>query len=604
LHTDCFVRLADSLTQPADVDAVADWILPHLKGGEVLVADTGSILYLLERSRSRAGEDGIVIDVDSFESYPGSAQMQETVTRLLSEYGDDRSIIYVLSVSSTGSSVERLRHTLRPNDSILVLVDAHPSFLNTDGSDQHILTGPFTRIEVDGHWAGGGDRQAGDSTVGSPPQVGDGSNSRSADGCDRCSGSGLISVSAIGYTARTHYEWNFIRVTVNDVSDSSLFWTAVNRTNALRLHATDPAGRHRGVWIDVEALYSDDEMVNRATKELQRLDREPDLIIIPGDAASQLRSLIAADAYPEVEQVLCSKMDVSDDQAVTVANSQRPLVFPEVIVSGWTVAKMRERLATRSESAGGERNPDIDLFTLLLRPEGRRPLGRAPSGVDQLSRTEQLLVRRFRHATGVSTRYVDRVFVPGDRNCPFCVEREFLQSARRRKLSKRSLATLIGRLRSLSRPHFGYDANWENLEVDPDTHMTLGSFFGELSSSCAFAAASAAAEGVMLRLRDSHDGRAIDVLDTPMIIQAFYDHVLLYGILRSFPSGLVNGPGLESAITEVVHSWALREIPLASCQEVAYAVAAGKLPKALIPMIASAASGDPYVDLMIDLALG
>ena len=74
LHAEKFVRLADAFRSIYDIRRITDWVLPHLEGPTVVIADTGSMLPLLidlrEQAQSRFGWN---VEISTLDRYPQDA---------------------------------------------------------------------------------------------------------------------------------------------------------------------------------------------------------------------------------------------------------------------------------------------------------------------------------------------------------------------------------------------------------------------------------------------------------------------------------------------------------------------------------------------------
>ncbi len=583
LHADSFIRFASVLTRPANIALVADWILPLLKNHDVVVADTGSILSLLEHLRCQASLDGCTLTVDAFAGYPAASNLAESLDLLRERHGDDKRIVFIVSVSSSGSTVRALEALKGVDDLIVIVVDA-------TGSEEGEEHSSLCRFPVSSH------KSSQLPTDTSTPTTNTGE-------CSRCAGKGLLAIDTATYEVRSHYEWNRIKVSPTLAREGKPFWEAVERTDSLVTHGGDPLGVHRAYWIDVERLYSDQEMVETATHRLSAHSPDADLIVIPGGSAQEHRIAIASLALPSARILLTDRDDVSAADAEKIISARQPLILAEVAVSGWTLARFRERINYRCAALPGNgTNPAIGLFVLVLRPSGTRSDISSPTNPGANSRAEQRLARRYRTPTSAGIGFANRVYMAPDSRCPFCIETELLRSARQlfdRNDSQR--VQINDRIRELNQT-FAYDRHWTSAMEDPATHRTFGSFFGELSAPVAFAAAASAAERILLTFRDSRNGRTIDVVDVRAALEAYYDHVFLYGLFRTFPKGLLRGPGADSELMECISEWAQGPLPLASCQELAFAIACGNLPFTLSEVVTTAAQDDPYVKMMLRIA--
>lgn len=105
-HRATFVRLADAIRQPRDADVLAWWLLPHFRTSHrALLVDSSSLLPLVLALRARLREHDISLgNVGVRDAYPETP----IEDRALIEHVGGEGIVGVVSVSSTGTSVQSL----------------------------------------------------------------------------------------------------------------------------------------------------------------------------------------------------------------------------------------------------------------------------------------------------------------------------------------------------------------------------------------------------------------------------------------------------------------------------------------------------------------
>lgn len=115
-HRATFVRLADAIRQPRDADVLAWWLLPHFcTPHRALVLDSSSLLPLVLALRARLEQYDIPLgNVGVRDAYPETP----IEDRALIEHVGGEGIVAVVSVSSTGTSVESLAAALADRRSV------------------------------------------------------------------------------------------------------------------------------------------------------------------------------------------------------------------------------------------------------------------------------------------------------------------------------------------------------------------------------------------------------------------------------------------------------------------------------------------------------
>src|SRR6185437_13906811 len=142
------------------------------------------------------------------------------------------------------------------------------------------------------------------------------------------------------------------------------------------------------------------------------------------------------------------------------------------------------------------------------------------------------------------------VVLPADRDCPFCREKEFLER-RRTRVESPELAARVDRLANRR------DGLQEPVLLggnDPGSGLTVGSLFGDLQPKTAFAAAASVAQAQKWSFTERRPANTVKVLDTTLIVEAFYDPALAAGVLRVFDQRDLRNPQADHEFNRAIES--------------------------------------------------
>jgi hypothetical protein len=131
---------------------------------------------------------------------------------------------------------------------------------------------------------------------------------------------------------------------------------------------------------------------------------------------------------------------------------------------------------------------------------------------------------------------------------------------------------------------------------------TFGSLFGDLSPAAAFAAVSAVAQHMHCRLDADRRDETIKIVDLPLLLQAFFDPVIVAGMLRTLPARDLRDPASDPALARTLRE-NVRDYPAATIAELAFAVTEGKLPPKPVRDLLARHTGD-WVEALVALLAG
>lgn len=549
VHASAFIRLADCLCDAIDMVRVVDWLLPSMHDGCGIVTDTGSLLGLLNlvslEATARFGWQRI--PVVALRHYPDFDHLTEVVRAF--GVNECSSLVFVVSVNSSGGLAQLVTKTPAISGLVILCQSGDP----VEGATV------LCEYEVQ-RWKVGADNR-----------------------CPDCANSHLLVVNPESYEVRTDLDSQAERLDTKSAEDLKAFWEVADETDAVFLHIERdiPSGegeqvrssRHMSVYLDVGRLLGNAWFRERAKTELKKAGAT-DLIVIPRHAATAELAKLAADTFPDLSKDAVVEFEgtsFSEAQAKAVAAAQRVLVLDDALITGSTLYRVQGALYELMQELG--RQIDFAAFVVVSRPS-------TPT-------SEKAVKRRYGKRSGKGDGVPDfpflaavRLVLPADRDCPFCREKEFLERRRTRVDSPR----LNARVDQLSNSKRGLR---EPVLLGPPasgSDLTVGSLFGDLKPKTAFAAAASVAQAQKWSFTQKRPANTVRVLDTTLIVDAFYDPALAAGVLRIFDQRDLRNPqadqefnrAIESrgavmksgAVTEIAWSAVMRKLPLEGIRQV------------------------------------
>jgi len=535
-HAARFIRLADAISDPIETVRLVDWLLPFVRPDSSVVADTGTLLPLLfalqSEARARFGYD---LRLANLSEYPTDYVAMDGLLSELASQGGSHSLLLV-SVSSTGQVAERFEELSKGDHDVVVLCDTG------NGSSESFCRYPITRWQVGAHTK-----------------------------CDRCDDLHELVIDPRTYQVLPVEGLIPIPFDRKVAARQAEFWELADRTEAVRLHhnETVPAGsgageRHMSINIDIAALLTDDGFRRRVVEELGK-GPAPDHIVIPDHQAAEALAAVAGEAFPGLEvarihRVKGSRLDATLRQELIEAD--RVLLLDDSVVRGNTLISLRRSVY----DPAGDHNPVVEAFVVLDRPPSdfaergvKRSFGAKKGGEGEL---------------GTGFRYVERVLLPDPDECPWCEERQKLTRLTRRVPEQgeliRERVDLLSSMEGLEPPLLP-------TREDQPGNVTHDAFVGNLKPAAAFAATASVAQNMRLDAERQRKGAQVAIVDVPVLVEAFYDPVVVAGLLRVIPKRFLRHHGYDAAVDYCLeqHVGAFGENCLA---EIAWAAILGKVP--------------------------
>lgn len=548
-HAEKFVRLAEAFRSVFDVRRFIDWLLPHMAGDTVVIADTGSMLPLLldlrEQARARFGWH---VEISTLDRYPQDAvAVADAVAAIHNRppvakaKGSDRpmAILFLISVNSSGRLCRLFKALDLPGSKIGVICATKVNETKeVCPSDFTLATVPVMR------W---------DPT--------------SEAGCDGCKKNDVIRVHRESYELLPSIKRDEVKLEIKDAEALAWFWEIADEAKAVELHVdieyTDQYGRHDfrhfSVYLKTTELVKHAKFRSICVERLQKVG-EPDVIIIPKHVNSGIIVELCREASPKSRIVEVGQGRFPEEVQRAIQGAKRILVADDAIVTGNTLRNLRTELFRVTQLLGMD--PEVNAFVMVSRSADAEAL---------LS-----IIRKYRSRQVKTIVAGVSLFLPGARQCPWCDEGRLLSSYLHR-LSEPSKKLAESRIRKLKSPVFPQlllVGPADHLAADPKTH---GSFFGTLDQQTAFAAGVSAAQGIKLQL-GTFGGVRGKVFELTHAIHAYYEGVLLASILRTYNAVHVRYPLSDPKVQAEITGINQRQVYPGVIAELALAAIDSKIP--------------------------
>lgn len=484
-HADQFIRLASATRSIVDCRRLADWVLAEMTPEMDLLADTGALLPVIQEVQRHAqGVFGWRTRVDVLDEYPTVADILERLRDLRGRNSSSRrGTLFVVSVSSSGAAVNRF-HQATGEVSVgksLVICDA----ADEDGMQDAMARLPATR------WRPG------------------------ADGlCRECGSPAKIIIDPSSYDPRTRFELSPKAISPRLARGNANLFQVLSDHDAVRLHYTSNRGAHYAVWIDTPALLSVPAVQEEFHNSLEAVVRQASLTLVPeGPAAGQILELVRQAGGTDVRRI-AAHGDSDEGVRAAIAAARKILIVDDVIVSGLTLMRLRRAVYRVAQPSG--HSPDVAAMVYLARPSRLGVL-------DEVSRP-------YRGDRGENMHRVHEILLPSGKECSWCGERNVLRGLRSqlsensKEVADRRIERLSGEL--VSPVLLGGEESTSSLRTE-------NSFFGSLTERPAIAAAAAAVKKALEEMRRASTGDRVEIIDIGKAIDAYFDPVLLIGVLRT-----------------------------------------------------------------------
>lgn len=578
-HASAFIRLADALRDPVDLQRLADWVMSYLSAESAVIADTSSILAFLLTIQTLARERyGWTLPFEALDEYPGDAatlaQARSHLTARVSV--EQPKILLLVSVNSSGRLIRIFRSLAQPSDPVLAICNTAPNdALQIPGGITTFATHPVQR------WI--------------PDATGV---------CPGCDVGARIEIHPRTYERLPSAECKLIPIGPHQAERNARFWQIADKTDAIRLHVdVDYPGepglsRHLAVSLDIPKLLSDTTFREECVEKLRSLPR-PDNVLIPRHGASESIAKLVLDAYATPpahfsrENIhVVESGPLSNSVVNAIRNTDHLLIADDALVNGTTLIGLRIEAycVTQLDEAPAQ----VHAFVAVARPRNDSALKRVE--------------RPYRDDNGIQLTYAHKVYLPGgfdrERACPWCAERQLLQSY----LGKlHGDAAKYARSR-IARLHQGELSPPILLSLDVATNggngtdlVTRRSFFGELRQIAAFAAGTSVAQEALSKI-DAHNYRLPrEVVDLKLIRDAYFEASILAPILRTLPKRALRASRQDQDVSEDIRAIPATAYPGAFA-ELGWAAISGKVPeRAVYERLNHVESPDRAIKMLKDI---
>jgi hypothetical protein len=536
-HAGQFIRLADALQDPIETVRIVDWLLPHLRPDSWAVADTGTLLPLLFALKAEAqARFGFTVEIANLSAYPTDYVAMDELLRGLYAQCPMYSLL-IVSVSSSGKVADLFERLCRGDHEVVVLCD-------TGSSDAKA----FARHSID-RWKADEHGK-----------------------CAECDRLNELVIDPHTYQVLPLEGLTQVPFDLEKAAEQEEFWRLADSTDAIELHYDEvvPAGprpgrRHMSINIDIPALLGDEAFKRRAVSALAEGDA-PECVLIPDHEAAAAMTDLAMAAFPgldesRVHRVSGAKLD--ETLIEELASCNHALLLDDSVVTGNTLISLRREIYERVAERG--KPPTVDAFVVLSRPS---------SEDDEAAVRRPLTAKDAAGNPALKFRYVEQVLLPDHDDCPWCEERDHLGTFATRIRGHEDFVherdDLLSSMKGLRPPLLP-------TKEDRPGHVTHESFIGELRPAAAFAATASVAHGLSLDLEKRRRGAEVAMVDVGLVVEAFYDPIIVAGLLRVVPQRFLRHHSNDEAINHRLanHAAAFGDNCLA---EIAWAAIQGRIP--------------------------
>jgi hypothetical protein len=371
-HAEAYIKLADAIRSPRDAQVLASWLHRYIKPETGILLDTGTLTPLAQAIESAALRSEVKVGLTAtLDNYPRTViDVGATLDRVS---GDERQVLIVLSVSSSGALLERIQNAiLRKGDSISPQI----SLLVNKGGEAEIED-----VDI---WT---------PLVDQDPLVPSGSPD--AVGCRLCKEPGratVVPINPFTFDAMLPGQFELAVPDIEDPSANRPLWEAAQRTGALAVEqpAHQAVRRYRsdsvpmGIVMRSERVISDQKFRDSLKKRIQAMQKkaamptDTDLVLVPEHESTEE----GFDAFWEdVGQVLApdgpqvvpfpTNDPFDEDLKRKIREASCILVFQLGTVSGGTI----QRALVGIQAARGRSDQSkLHGFVMHARPATRREL--------------------------------------------------------------------------------------------------------------------------------------------------------------------------------------------------------------------------------------
>ena len=369
-HAEAYIKLGDAIRQPRDADVLAAWLHEHIDSGVGVIVDSGTLTPIAQALRLAAYRNEVELGpVATLDNYPRTVVDVGTILDRVS--GDGGRVFVLISVSSSGSLLERVRGALtRKGASITSQIAV---LVNKGGESSLDEVDVWTPL----------DEQQPLVPTGAPNEV----------GCKLCRQAGraaLVPINPFTFDAMLPTQLRLVVPDIDDPSANRTLWEATQRNDALSVERTahEALRRYRsdkvpmGIKLEASKLLGDDSFRADLRQKLHDLSAEEgmpldsDLVLAPKhetehDGYSQFWDSIRSKIAPKIAHVTPFPIDepFSGELDEIVRKAEKVLVFQLGAVSG---ASIQRALVGVQHARGHNDMAKLRAFVLHARPATER----------------------------------------------------------------------------------------------------------------------------------------------------------------------------------------------------------------------------------------
>ncbi len=369
-HAGAYIKLGDAIREPRDADVIAGWLHEHVGGDVGLLIDTGTVTPVaqsLQLAVARAG--GTLGGIGVLNLDPRTGTDLDAAVDIAS--GDSGRVVVVVSVSSSGSLLERLEGVLARKGSSL------------DVARIAVLVSKTTQLRTQGP------TEVWTPLPGHSPLVELGA--RDEIGCQLCRQPGrstLIPINPFSFDGMLPSQLRPVVPDTRDPVANRPLWEAAKRTSAVAVEAAAHTAmrRHRskkipmGIVMDVGKLIGDAELRSRLAERVREvqstegMSTSTNLVLVAHHELDALRTHWE-ELRPVIAPHACEPLpfridgDFSQELCDAVKQATDILVFGLGTVTG---ASLQRALVGVQDARKGLDDFEIHAFVVHARPATAR----------------------------------------------------------------------------------------------------------------------------------------------------------------------------------------------------------------------------------------
>lgn len=431
VHTDRFIRIGDMVRSRDGLDRLTYWLTQRVRGIDGLLVDTWSISSIALKSLMRADKN---VPLDCLPEHPAQniEQCSDVIQRLVAETGGSGKILVLVSISGSGTMVQRLRSLfISLGSQVSVEIISIFGFVSTPKEIDCLA-------RIDDH-----------------------GNSFAEGNCKLCHEDSItIPIDPSSYQIRSWRE-HLVKTGEAHFDNGRDFINTYREVSGLFFaHRNDQSdNRHHALDIDVRRLLQLNVFRTKHIEILRSFKGKVSLVVAPTHSAAKELSDLAADVLkvPILIHDTLRRNEMSEAQSTLLTSAESVLIVDDTINSG---SRIHQYIQSIREGGYGEFK-HIEVHVGMARPESDAELKRLSVAIGN------------RHPWQGSLVYTEKLILPrwGAKQCPWCKEFDLL--ARTEELFAMPPLWLTDRLQRLRAMSVGIEA-YSLLSLTNEAELVLG----------------------------------------------------------------------------------------------------------------------------------